>query len=256
MKGKGRRREGPSREQLIAGVQPVAAVLRSAPDSIRWVWVARDSRNQRVQDLALLARDAGIELREEARETLDHLSGIDHHQDIVAQLYEKAELGEHELKEMLAGHHGAPLLLVLDGVQDPHNLGACLRTAEAAGCDAVVIPKDRAAGLSPVVHKASAGASEIVPLYRVTNLARCLRTIKDAGLWLVGTTDQAEQSLYDADLGGPVALVMGGEGKGLRRLTAEHCDFLVRIPMAGQIESLNVSVAAGVCLFEIQRRRR
>jgi 23S rRNA (guanosine2251-2'-O)-methyltransferase len=147
-------------------------------------------------------------------------------------------------------------LLVLDGVQDPHNLGACLRSADAAGVDAVIVPKDKAAGLTPVVRKVACGAAENVPFFQVTNLARTLRDLQERGIWLIGAAGEAESSLYQADLRGPLALVMGAEEQGMRRLTREHCDVLVNIPMAGSVESLNVSVATGICLFEAVRQRR
>lgn len=242
--------------QLVIGVQAVAAAIRNNPSSIRLINVTRDSANQRVADLVLLAQDAGIEVRHERREWLDQVCANARHQDIVAHLYKQETRTEADLVPFLRGVDEDPLVLVLDGVQDPHNLGACLRTAEAAGCHAVVFPKDKAVGLTPVVRKTSAGASEIIPLFQVTNLARSLRLMKEAGIWLAGTSDAAERSIYAHDLRGPLALVMGGEGKGLRRLTAEMCDYLVRIPMAGAIESLNVSVATGVCLYEIQRQRK
>jgi 23S rRNA (guanosine2251-2'-O)-methyltransferase len=150
---------------------------------------------------------------------------------------------------------GPPFLLILDGVQDPHNLGACLRSADAAGVDAVILPKDRSAPLSATARKVACGAAETVPVIRVTNLARSLRAIRDAGVWLYGAAGDAQQSLYEADLSGPLALVLGGEGRGLRRLTREHCDVLMAIPMAGSVSSLNVSVATGICLFEARRQR-
>lgn len=241
---------------LVAGIQAVVAALRSKPGGIRRVQIATDSCNQRIRDIELLACDLGIEVIQAQRETLDQLVGLERHQDVVAELYARAALGEAELWKMLDSVVGDPLLLVLDGVQDPHNLGACLRTAEAAGVHAVVIPRDKAAGLTPVARKSSAGASEVIAVVQVTNLARTLRAIKQRGIWLCGTSDQAGRDLYQQDLTGPLALVMGSEGKGLRRLSAETCDYLVAIPMAGVIESLNVSVATGVCLYEIQRQRR
>ncbi|MBT8062839.1 MAG: 23S rRNA (guanosine(2251)-2'-O)-methyltransferase RlmB [Xanthomonadales bacterium] len=242
--------------QLVIGVQAVAAAIKNNPSSIRLISVTSDSANQRVSDLVMLAQDAGIEVRRERREWLDQVCADARHQDIIAQLYKQQTYSESDLVPFLREIDEDPLVLVLDGVQDPHNLGACLRTAESAGCHAVVFPKDKAVGLTPAVRKTSAGASEIVPLFQVTNLARSLRLMKEAGIWLAGASDSAERSIYDHDLRGPLALVMGGEGKGLRRLTAEMCDYLVRIPMAGAIESLNVSVATGVCLYEIQRQRK
>ena len=242
-------------EQVLAGIQAVATALKTNPAAIREISVTAGSGNQRVRDLVLLAQDAGIETREHGREWLDQLAGFEKHQDIVAHLHGHEPRVEADLIPLLQGVSGDPLVLVLDGVQDPHNLGACLRSAEAAGVHAVVVPKDRAARVTPVVRKTSAGASEVVPLFQVTNLVRTLRALKAAGIWITGTTENAAQTIYQQDLTGPIALVMGGEGQGLRRLTEEHCDFLVRIPMSGVIESLNVSVATGVCLFEIHRQR-
>jgi 23S rRNA (guanosine2251-2'-O)-methyltransferase len=166
------------------------------------------------------------------------------------------ELDENELLGLVESLKHDPLLLVLDQVQDPHNLGACLRTADAAGVDVLVVPRDRSAPMSAVVRSVASGAAETVPVARVTNLARTLRALKYLGVWIFGTSDRAEKDLYESDLTGPAALVMGAEGKGLRRLTSETCDTLVRIPMVGTVECLNVSVAAGVCLFEIVRQRR
>ena len=176
------------------------------------------------------------------------------HQGVVAQYAAPQNLGEGDLDELL-GKVENPLLLVLDGVQDPHNLGACLRSAGAAGVAAVIVPRDRAVGVTAVVRKASAGAADQVPLIRVTNLARTLKTLKDAGVWIVGLAGEAEKSLYEMDLKGPIAIAMGGEGDGLRRLSREHCDYLAKIPMTGIVESLNVSVATGVALFEAVRQR-
>lgn len=174
------------------------------------------------------------------------------HTDLAAKAQTRSE---DDLFEILDRLEGDPLILIMDGVQDPHNLGACLRSAEAAGVHAVIVPRDRAVGMTDVVRLAAAGAAERIPLVQVTNLARTMKALKDSGLWLVGAADQAERSLYDVDLAGPLGLVMGAEGKGLRRLTAERCDFLVKIPMHGKVGCLNVSVATGVCLFEAVRQR-
>lgn len=242
-------------EPILAGIQAVATALKNNPASIRFILTAANTSNQRVHDLVMMAGDSGIEVRTEARAQLDQIAGFERHQDIVALLHVHKVPAEADLLPLLESVSGHPLVLVLDGVQDPHNLGACLRTAEAAGVHAVVIPKDRSVGLTPVVRKTSAGASEVIPLFQVTNLARVLREMKAAGIWIAGTSDQAKTSLYQQDLTGPLALVMGGEGEGIRRLTGDLCDYLVSIPMNGVIESLNVSVATGVCLFEIQRQR-
>jgi 23S rRNA (guanosine2251-2'-O)-methyltransferase len=243
------------RSRLVAGINPVIAAINAHPGDIHRLLVVADTQNQRVKDIELMARDAGIDVVPSRREQLSELTGLDSHQDVVAELGGQISLDEAGLMALLDGLDEAPLLLVLDGVTDPHNLGACLRTAEAAGVHAVIVPRDRSAGLTPAARKASAGASEILPLVQVTNLARTLRALKERGIWLYGAAGDAPSDLYDLDLAGPLALVMGSEGDGLRRLTAETCDFLLRIPMPGTMESLNVSVATGVCLFEIRRQR-
>ncbi len=244
------------RSRLVAGINPVIAAINAHPGDILRLLVVADTRNQRVKDIELMARDAGIEVVPSRREQLEDLTGLDSHQDVVAELAGQVSLDEAGLEALLENLDEAPLLLVLDGVTDPYNLGACLRTAEAAGVHAVIVPRDRSAGLTPAARKASAGASEILPLVQVTNLARTLRMLKDRGIWLYGAAGDAESDLYSLDLAGPMALVMGSEGEGLRRLTAETCDYLLRIPMPGTMESLNVSVATGVCLFEVRRQRR
>jgi len=175
---------------------------------------------------------------------------------VVAEVSPSQVWGEPMLDELLDRSEAPPLLLVLDGVTDPHNLGACLRTADAAGALAVIVPKDKSATLNATVRKVACGAAEVVPLVAVTNLARTLEKLQKRGVWIVGTAGEASQELYSQDLSGPIALVMGAEGKGMRRLTREHCDYLVRLPMAGSVSSLNVSVATGVCLFEALRQRR
>jgi len=241
-------------DNILVGIQAVATALKTGGVGVRLVRIAEDSRNQRVRDLSMIAQDAGLQVITEPRSRLDELAGNTRHQDVIAELEERT-LGEPDLERLLNAIEGDPLILVLDGVQDPHNLGACLRTAEAAGAHMVIIPRDRSAGLTAVVRKTSAGASEVIPVLQVTNLARVIRTLKERGIWLAGTDDEAEQDIYGRDLSGPLALVMGSEGEGMRRLTRELCDYLVRIPMAGVIESLNVSVAAGVCLYEVRRQR-
>ena len=186
-------------------------------------------------------------------ERLQKLTGHDRHQGVVA-LAEKISVARN-LAELVDGIDGQALLMILDGITDPHNLGACLRVADGAGVHGVVVPKDRSAHINATVSKVSSGASEVIPLISVTNLARSMREMKEMGIWLVGTDDQAVKSIYDVDLTGPIAIVMGAEGEGMRRLTRETCDELVHIPMRGTVESLNVSVASGVCLFEALRQR-
>lgn len=229
--------------------------MSNTPGQVRAVRVAEECHNPRVRELVSRARKLGIPVEVEPRALLERRSDGQRHQDIVAEFAGENLLSEKDLDGVLEAIEGLPLLLVLDGIQDPHNLGACLRTAEAAGVHAVILPKDRSAGLSPVARRAASGAAEVLPILIVTNLARVLRHLKDKGVWLLGTSDQAEQSLYEAGLTGAMALVLGSEEKGMRRLTSELCDFLVRIPMHGSVSSLNVSVATGVCLFEMKRQR-
>jgi 23S rRNA (guanosine2251-2'-O)-methyltransferase len=244
---------------LAFGLHAVGEVLRSRPDAVRRLCVAAGRDDKRVRSVVEAARSAGIAVEYLSRGDLDKL--VDgRHQGVVIELADDAvtaqdlRWGEAELLGRLNTRPN-PLLLVLDGVTDPHNLGACLRSADAAGALAVITPRDNAADITPVVRKVACGATATVPLVRVTNLARCLDALKKAGVWLHGTAGEATQSLYTCDLTGPVALVMGAEGRGLRRLTRERCDVLVSLPMAGQVSSLNVSVAAGICLFEAVRQR-
>ena len=243
---------------LAYGIHPVRVLLQRSPQRVRQVWLSssRDAA-ARLQELRTLALQAQLAIVEADDAQLDTLADGERHQGVIAELAPRAGDPETQLEEALEALGVAPaLLLVLDGVTDPHNLGACLRSADAAGVAAVIVPRDRAAGLTPVVRKVAAGAAEIVPLVQVVNLARTLRELKERGIWLVGTADDAPRTLYDVDLRGPVALVLGSEGEGLRRLTREGCDELISIPMAGAVESLNVSVATGVALFEVVRQRR
>jgi 23S rRNA (guanosine2251-2'-O)-methyltransferase len=210
----------------------------------------------RVAEIQALAQRSGVAVSAASTEQLDKLAEGGRHQGVVAEIQPRSVDPETLLEEVLETAGATPFLLVLDGVQDPHNLGACLRSADAAGVHAVIAPRDRASGLTPVVRKVAAGAAESVPFIAVVNLARTLRELKDRGIWLVGTDDSADKALYDVDLKGPLAIVLGGEGEGLRRLTRESCDMLVRIPMAGAVESLNVSVATGVVLYEAVRQRK
>ena len=242
-------------ERLLIGVHPVAAALQSAPEQVRHIFIAAEARNPRVKELEDRARELGIPVQHASRASLDRRSAGERHQDVMAEFDGGNVRSERDIPELLAAIDGPPLVLILDGVQDPHNLGACLRTAEAAGVHFVILPKDRSAGLSPVVRKAACGAAEVLPIVSVTNLARVLRLLKQEGIWLAGAAGEAPQSLYQADLRGPLALIVGSEGKGIRRLTGELCDYLVRIPMSGTVSSLNVSVATAVCLFEIIRQR-
>lgn len=241
---------------LIYGLHAVQAVLDDAPDSVAELWVQDAGAVPRLRQISDQAHKLGVPIRGASRHDLDRRVGAVNHQGVVARVHRAPLGGEGELEDFLTALDQVPFLLILDGVQDPHNLGACLRSAEAAGVQAVIMPRDRAVGLTPTVRKVASGAAERLPVFAVINLARVLRLLKDQRIWLVGAAGQAEVSLFDSDLSGPLALVMGGEGKGLRRLTREACDFLVQIPMAGGAESLNVSVATGVVLFEAVRQRR
>jgi 23S rRNA (guanosine2251-2'-O)-methyltransferase len=237
------------------GIHAVRVLLDRYPQRVRRVLLAGGRDAGRLAEIRTLAQRAGVQVASADDAQLDKLAEGERHQGVVAEVLPRAGDPETQLEEALEAAGPAPLLLVLDGVQDPHNLGACLRSADAAGVAAVIVPRDRAAGLTPVVRKVAAGAAETVPLVSVVNLARTLRDLKDRDIWLVGTDDAADKTLYDADLKGPLALVMGSEGEGMRRLTRECCDQLVSIPMAGAVESLNVSVATGVALFEAVRQR-
>lgn len=219
-----------------------------------YVMQSREDKNR--ERLLGFAREAGIKVESVSRQTLDCLTHEANHQGVAALCAQADALSEADLPALLASIQMPPLLLVLDGVQDPHNFGACFRSADAAGVHAIIAPKDKAVGITPVVSKVASGAAETVPFVQVTNLARSLGTLKEHGVWVYGAASEADQSVYDIDLTVPVALVLGAEGSGLRRLTRELCDGLVKIPMQGNVASLNVSVAAGVLLFEAVRQRR
>ncbi|GAB4353745.1 MAG: 23S rRNA (guanosine(2251)-2'-O)-methyltransferase RlmB [Gammaproteobacteria bacterium] len=240
---------------LIYGFHAVLGALEHEPDQLERLYIDRDRKDQRMRELTAAARRAGVAIERVSREALDARVSGGRHQGVIAQAAVAMARGEESLERLLGGLSEAPFLLVLDGVQDPHNLGAVLRTAAAAGVHAVIAPRDRAVGLTAAVRKVASGAAEGVPFVQVTNLARTLQALQRRGLWIVGAAGDSESTLFDADLRGPLALVMGGEGKGLRRLTRQCCDLLVRIPMTDLVESLNVSVAAGICLFEALRQR-
>ncbi len=241
---------------IVYGLHAVRAVLERRPQDVVRLSLAAGRADARMQALRELAAARGIQAAAAPPELLDQQTGGAAHQGAVAEVRPSTALNENGLLDLVVAAPAPALVLVLDGVSDPHNLGACLRTADAAGAVAVVAPRDRAAGLTPVVRKVAAGAAETTPFAQVTNLARSLRDLKDAGLWIVGTAEDAEQELFGADLRGPLAIVMGSEGRGLRRLTREACDFSLRLPMQGAVASLNVSVAAGIVLFEALRQRR
>ena len=244
-----------SQLERIYGVHAVEALLRHHPKRVKQLWLAAGRQDPRVQVLVDLAGQQRIAVGQKDRRELDEWAeGV--HQGVVAEVSPSQVWGENMLDELLDRATTPPLLLVLDGVTDPHNLGACMRTADAAGAHAVIVPKDKSATLNATVRKVACGAAEVIPLVAVTNLARILEKLQQRGLWIVGTAGEAEQELYQQDMTGPTVLVMGAEGKGMRRLTREHCDYLVKLPMAGSVSSLNVSVATGVCLFEAVRQRQ
>ncbi|MGO4998089.1 23S rRNA (guanosine(2251)-2'-O)-methyltransferase RlmB [Oceanisphaera sp. W20_SRM_FM3] len=241
-------------KELIFGFHALDALLDVHPETILEVWMLKGRDDERLNSLQARLLDVGVKTQLASRSALDNKAKGGQHQGIVAKVQAAPTLNETDLEQLLAGQD-TPFLLVLDGVTDPHNLGACLRTADAAGVHGVIVPKDNSASLTPVVRKVACGAAEVVPLFQVTNLARTLRMLQEKGIWIVGTAGEADHSVYQSTFKGALALVMGAEEKGMRRLTREHCDELVSIPMAGSVSSLNVSVATGVCLFEMVRQR-
>ncbi|MGH8029728.1 MAG: 23S rRNA (guanosine(2251)-2'-O)-methyltransferase RlmB [Arenimonas sp.] len=248
-------RTSPNSSAWIAGINAVASSLEHDAEHVREVLIEAGQRNPRLVEIEERARQLDVPVRKVNAQAIGGVAGDLRHQGVVARYEAAKPTSEADLPGLIEAAGGKALLLVLDGVQDPHNLGACLRSAAAAGATAVIIPKDKAAPVNATVRKTSAGAADRLPIVSVTNLARTLRTIKDAGVWVYGLDGEAPDSLYSVDLKGNVALVLGGEAEGMRRLTREHCDGLVRILMPGTMESLNVSVAAGVALFEVVRQR-
>ena len=239
------------------GIHVVDVILRRSPERIISLSIQSDRNDKRIQGLLSLAQNQGVAVDRVTKADLDEMVS-ERHQGVVAVIKPRQANGgvaERDLSSYLKGID-CPLVLVLDGVTDPHNPGACLRSADAAGVAAVIVPKDNSAELNAVARKVASGAADVIPLVRVTNLARTLRSLKELGIWIVGTTGEAATLVYDQDLSIPTALVMGAEGPGMRRLTTEACDFLVKLPMAGDVSSLNVSVATGICLFEAVRQRR
>lgn len=241
--------------EYFYGWHAVLARLRQPDSGIQRILLAAGRPGPRAKQLLALASTVGVRVQQVPRAQLDDLVPDATHQGVIAECRASARGAAHELPDILASITGPPLILVLDSVQDPHNLGACLRTADAAGVHAVVVPKDNSAPLTPVARKVASGAAEIVPLLRVTNLARTLDELREHGLRIVGADADGETVIHAATLSGPLALVLGAEGSGLRRLTRDRCDDLVRIPLAGTVSSLNVSVATGICLFEAIRQR-
>ena len=243
-----------SATRLVYGFHAVVSLLRQRAAAVHEIYVDSSRNDARSKDLVKLAGERGVRVIAVDTSRLAGLTGNARHQGVAARVDQAPPM--RDLQEVLERINGPALLLVLDGVQDPHNLGACLRVADAFGVHAVIAPKDRAVGLTPVVAKVASGAAETVPYIAVTNLARTLRELKARDVWLYGADETASTGLYDATLNGALAWVFGAESEGMRRLTREHCDELVRIPMAGSVESLNISVAAGVCLSETVRQRR
>jgi len=242
----------------VLGHHAVEAVLRVNPERALSLWVAINPKNKSQRAILNQVEGLGLPINPVDKRELARRCGSDQHQGVALQAKPKNDGGDQELASFieLFDHNSKPLLLVLDQVQDPHNFGACLRTADAAGVHAVIVAKDNACPMTPVVQKVASGAAETMRVFRVTNLARTMQAIKEKGIWMIGTSDKATHSLYKEDLSGAVALVMGAEGKGLRRLTEKSCDALVNLPMAGSVvSSLNVSVATGVCLYEAVRQR-
>lgn len=243
-----------SQDELIFGIHSVLAAINANPQSIAELYVLQGRHDQRLQQIISQAEKLEIHWQEVSRKKLDELV-TGQHQGVIARCHPSHRYTEEDIESLLTGVTGPAFLLILDGVQDPHNLGACLRTANAAGVHLVIAPKDNSVGITPVVRKVACGAAETTPFIQVTNLARTIRWLKEQGIWIFGATGEASSSIYQADLRGPIALALGAEGKGLRRLTQDLCDYLIAIPMAGSVESLNVSVATGICLFEAMRQR-
>lgn len=246
-----------SQWEKIYGIHAVEALLNHHPKRVKQLFILEGRQDPKIQHIIELAKKNHTKIQISSRDELNELTAEDAvHQGVVAEVSPSQVWNEAMLEELLEKLAEPPLLLVLDSITDPHNLGACLRTADAAGVQAVIIPKDKSATLNATVRKVACGAAEVIPLVTVTNLARTLEKLQQRGLWIVGTAGEAEQEIYQQDLTIPTVLVMGAEGKGMRRLTRDHCDYLVKLPMLGSVSSLNVSVATGICLFEAVRQRK
>lgn len=238
----------------VFGIHAVTTLLNRDPERVKRLFIVQGRVDPKVEKILALAEQAGIHVETISKHRLEErVDGV--HQGVLAEAKPLPILGDKELFKLMDEVEQSPLLLVLDGVTDPHNLGACLRTADAAGVAAVIAPRDKSAPLNATAIKVACGAADAVPYFQVTNLSRTLNQLQERGVWVVGTAGEAQGSIYQTDLTGPLALVMGAEGKGMRRLTREQCDLLIKIPMAGEVSSLNVSVATGVTLFEIVRQR-
>ena len=240
----------------VYGLHAVITLLERSPEQIMELWLLDTRNDKRMQKVLDLARAQEIAVRETDKGLMNQKTEEANHQGVIAWRKPRQNVTEKHLPEILDNLTGTALILILDGITDPHNLGACLRTADAAGAQLVLAPKDQSAPLNATVAKVACGAAEVVPYIQVTNLARTMKELQERGIWIIGTAGEADQDIYQQDLTGPVALVMGAEGSGMRRLTREKCDFLANIPMAGEVSSVNVSVATGICLFEVVRQRK
>lgn len=248
-----------SKAQFIVGLHAVEASISRHPERFIEIYALKGRRDQRLTNIVNQAEQLGISVQFMARKALDNKVGDEHHQGIIAKVLPLPQRNENDLMlivEQAQQAQGSLLILILDGVTDPHNLGACMRSADAAGVDAIIVPKDNAAKITTTVQKVACGAAESVPFIVVTNLARTMRALQQASVWIIGSSGNATSSLYQTELTGSIAIAMGAEGSGLRRLTKEHCDEMIYIPMNGTVSSLNVSVATGICLFEVIRQRQ
>ena len=245
------------REDLIYGIHVILRLLDKNPEQLLELYLTEERFDKPIQEIEKKAKNFNIPIQRVSKKQLDNWLPEQNHQSVAAKIKKQSILTEHDLSDLLnAKQSSPPFFLVLDSVQDPHNLGACLRTADATNVTGVIFPKDRSAQVTPIVRKVASGAAESVPLFQVTNLVRTLEKLKEAGVWIIGTSLNTNKTVFEMDLSGPIAIVLGAEGTGLRRLTEESCDLLMQIPMLGVVESLNVSVAAGVCLYEAVRQRQ
>ncbi len=242
-------------KQFIFGIHTVLSLLQKQPERVFRLCIHEERHDKKMEMIVKLAKQHDINIDYASRQELDNMTQTANHQGVVAFCTKAHVYSESDLPSLLKSVEGAPFVLILDGVQDPHNLGACFRSADAAGVHVIIAPKDKSVGLTPVVSKVASGATETVPFIQVTNLVRALEMLKELGIWIYGAAAEATETLYQTDLSGPVAIALGAEGAGLRRLTREHCDVLLQIPMRGSVSSLNVSVATGVFLFEVVRQR-
>ncbi|MCO4799023.1 MAG: 23S rRNA (guanosine(2251)-2'-O)-methyltransferase RlmB [Colwelliaceae bacterium] len=245
-------------DELVFGIHAINELIKRSPERFIELFLLKGREDERFMPIINMSRKYGISTQLVNRKVLDDKSDGEQHQGVVARITQGKAFSENDLEDILDQSEKSnisPFLLILDGVTDPHNLGACLRNADAAGVQAIIVPKDNAARLTATVRKVAVGAAETVPLIQVTNLARTMKALQNRGVWIIGTAGETDTCLYDVESTGATALVMGAEGKGMRRLTRENCDQLVKLPMAGSVSSLNVSVATGICLFEIVRQR-